>query len=518
MKKTLRSLTALFLALLMLAGCSTSPAHEVVTQARKQLLTDNEASSVSSSDSAAPPSVSPTSAPTAAAEPSPEPTPEPEPQALTDGVTLGRSVFIHDNGVAFWGAEEVLCSALVDSQGNLYDFCAEGTPNSYIWCNAIIGTDYYMATSDGFFRFDLADLEQGNTSSELLSEDCALHGFSIYGDTIYYMRKEGLFTIPTDGGDPQLILSGIQDYEVTNRGIFYTDGTNSLHLLDPATGNTVKVTDCSANCDMSLYGDSILLWTGQEVYLYCDPTGETRSISLPMSSDSVSHMWLGDGCFLYETEDDDIYRYDLETGQQTMLDRFHYLPDKGEGLLRDGVLYYSLARNVRWKNIFTGESGSVDLEDFLPDSAAAAPTSTPAPASVPSTFSMGNHLVSVEYDDCFDVVNDYFMITMPKSPAWAAELVDDNTLTFYYIPGRDAGYDGTFLTIKALPLSEEASLDYPAYAIAGRDSQKLYVALFATDLRFDNTDPTQQSEYNTLRDYVLQISEGSVNSPFQIAR
>lgn len=503
MKKPLQTLTALLLVLATLAGCGATSGQQIVNKAMEQFHS-------SGTDTAEPatPTASAADIATPIPVPTPTPTAEPEPLSLTEGVTLGRSVFLHENGVAFWGSEEVLCSALVDSRGMLYDFYAEGTPNTYIWGSAILGTDYYMATSDGFFQFSLPDLEQGDPATTLLCEDAAYDGFTIYDGAIYFQHDDELRSFPLSGGAAQVCLSGIQDYEVTNQGIFYTNKTDGLYLLDPATGNSEKVISCPASCRISLLDDTLYLWAGREVLQYCRSTGETRALTLAQEPDLDEHIWPGPDYLLYTATSGDVYVYDLSTNSETYKEHLSTLPDKGNGQLQGSMLYYVYASTVYWDDVVTGETGSESLSDFLPDSTA--PEST--------SFSLGNHLSAVEYDSYIDVVNDYFMLTMPKAPAWEAQLVSDDVLEFYYVPARESGYDGCFLTIMAEELSKESSLSYPAYSIAGRDSQKLYVALFPTDVRYDTSSSLQQTEFNQLLDYVYQISEGSVNSPFQMAR
>ena len=368
MKKPLRSLTALFLALLMLAGCSTSPAHDIVTQAGKQLRTAaSEAPSASDSDSAEIPSPSPTSTPTAAptAEPEPEPTPEPEPLALTDGVVLGRRVFVHENGVAFWGAEEYICSALLDSAGNLYDFCVEGLTNTRIVGSAILDSYYYMSTYDGIFRFALADLQTGNNGSELLCDDTAYDGFSIYNGAIYYQDDDALLTLPIDGGEPQTILSGIEDCEITNQGIFYTNMTEGLYLMDPDTRDSKRLIDCPAGCHIALRDSTFYLWASREVLQYNYATGATRSLTLAHEPDMEEHIWPSAGdTLVYTGTDDEIYSYDLSSDSEITLSSFSTLPDKGQGCFPSNVLYYIYTDTVYWDDVIAVAKGKMDLDDF----------------------------------------------------------------------------------------------------------------------------------------------------------
>ncbi len=125
---------------------------------------------------------------------------------------MGRRVFVHSSGVAFWGADEKLCSALTDENGNLYDFIIEAELSSHLWNVAILGNDCFWATSDGLLRFSLSEFEQGSAQMDLLCDNSIYDGFSIYQDQIYLSIRiifDAAFTIWRRTGTHSLWYSGL---------------------------------------------------------------------------------------------------------------------------------------------------------------------------------------------------------------------------------------------------------------------------------------------------------------------
>lgn len=42
-----------------------------------------------------------------------------------EGVIVSSTVFVHEKGVVFFGWNNILCTALLDENGNVYDFVTE---------------------------------------------------------------------------------------------------------------------------------------------------------------------------------------------------------------------------------------------------------------------------------------------------------------------------------------------------------------------------------------------------------
>lgn len=519
MKRKILALTILFLFALF-TGCSGSnPVVPLPSSTTEPSLTVSPAAEPSPSPSEVTPAPSagqaipPTSSPTA------EPTPTPTEMVngdLTDGVVLGRSVFLHPSGVAFWGADTALCSALTDDSGMLYDYVVEGTLSSDLWCVAIVDDDGFLGTSDGLFRFSLSEFEQGSAEMELLNETALYDGFSIYDGQIYYLSGNTLYAMPQSGGSTTQIASSVLDYSITNQGVYFTDENGGLYRKPFGDGQQELLTNTPAETRFMLHGSTVYYWTPSGLVYSWTSGSDSQELPLANAVDPSECVWPADDILIYTDTNGDVHEYSLTTGADVLRDELYTLPEKEKGFLSGNMLYYSYSTSAYWDNLVTGDSDGVSFSEF----ADAEPSETAAPVESrdPADFDISSGLKIDISGDKQILSNDYFSVALPASPSWDVEVTDANTIVFYYPPARDAGYGGNFVTIQAFDWSDNTYADFPHWTMAGMDPYKKYIAIFPTDVRYDPSDATQQAEFQILSSAAQAIddTENPDGNPFEI--
>ena len=123
----------------------------------------------------------------------------------------------------------------------------------------------------------------------------------------------------------------------------------------------------------------------------------------------------------------------------------------------------------------------------------------------------------VEKDDITLLYGNGFVLTMPDDD-WGYEQTSPTCLQIYSEDAREDGYDGHLVSIMAFDPEDTSYEDFPDYSVAGRGKtvDKVFVALFPTDVQYNPDDPDQAEDYNELLTHVKKIAEGMADSPFQI--
>ena len=110
---------------------------------------------------------------------------------------------------------------------------------------------------------------------------------------------------------------------------------------------------------------------------------------------------------------------------------------------------------------------------------------------------------------------DNFYMTLPTAPRIGYNQPDKDSFTIYYAAAKNAGYGGVVVTIKAYDYGDTSYNQLPSYRIAGTNDKKVFVAIFPTDVQFNNMDMTQQTEYGTLLNWAKSIDYSITNSSFR---
>lgn len=446
------------------------------------------------------------------------------PKSLTDGVILGRSVFIdEDNNVAFWRANETLCSGLVDLSGQIYDYYAEGEFPISLWSIAIRGDDCVLGASEGMFLMSLSAFGQGVNQMMKLNMHGVYDGFSILDDYIYYQADEELYRAAFTGDGETRMTSGVFDFELTSDGIYYTSVDGGLYRIGPDGGDRTKLADTGDETHLFARSSDLLCWAAGEncVYLWDVEENAAREIALDDTLAENECVWpVGEDAFIYTDDDDEVHRCTISEGSDVVVDELSVLPDKGNGCLLNDVLYYCYADTVYWDDLLTCQKGSAELGGDFPE--ASGGTSAPQeggtqPPAAGGTFDISSNIQFQASQGYTLLINDYFSVCLPMLPEWEVEVIDDETLSFIYPPAAEAGFGGQFLTIKAFDLDDYSYEDFPAWSLAGVDSQKQYVAIFPTDVRYDPDSDTQMEEFNILYSAAREIDASAAYNPFVIA-
>ena len=109
-----------------------------------------------------------------------------------------------------------------------------------------------------------------------------------------------------------------------------------------------------------------------------------------------------------------------------------------------------------------------------------------------------------------------FLLAMPNSNDWDIEQTAPNAFKIFLKAAKESGFEGDLATIIAYNLDDDTYLSLPSYRIAGTGSDKRFVVMYPTDVRWDTNDVDQTALYREYSDYLWGIREDAVNSPFQI--
>jgi len=450
---------------------------------------------------------------------------EPDPVSLRDGVILGRKVFIHDNNVAFWCADETLCSGLVDISGQIYDFCAEGEFPISLWSVAVRGDDCVLGASEGMFLMSLSDFGQGVNQMMKLNMHGVYDGFSILDDYIYYLADDELYRVTFTGEGETRITSGVFDFELTSGGIYYTSADGGLYHIGLDGGERTNLAGTGKEACLCARDRDLLCWAAGEnsVYLWDVEEKAAREIGLSGTLAEGESIWpFGEDAFIYTDDDDEVHCYTITDGSDKVLDELAVMPDKENGCVHNDVLYYSYSDTVYWDDLLTYQGGSAELGRDFPEASGggsqAPQESSGQPPASGGEFDISANIQFQASQGYALLINNYFSVCLPALPEWDVEVIDKETLSFYYPPAADAGFGGHFLTIKAFDLNDYSYEDFPAWSLAGVDAEKQYVAIFPTDVQYDPDSSVQMSEFNTLYSAAREIdcSSGSDYNPFLI--
>jgi len=420
------------------------------------------------------------------------------------------------NGVAFWGFKEQLCSALLDENKDLYDFVSEGTLSTEIYSIALEGKEMYMATGNGLVCLSLEEFSRDQSVLTVIDgHRLSNSSFQLYGDSIYFTYGRSLYKVPKEGGKGKVLEENIEQFQVTTEGIYCLNKKGELICvsLDGRERKTLAELD-SEGC-LFILKDKAYITTGDDKdYIFIYDLGANSYEKLHFEKDLTPYhpVWVTDDSIYYESDDYDIYRYDRKTGKEAESSVLYDLPDYDCGYLEDGVLYYVYADNLFWINLDTGKSVKLSMAEALTyGTLTGGSTAKAAPSE---EYDIAEELGIFSSEGQARLESKYFSLYLPADGDWGYEVIDKRAIRIYYRPAYEAGAGGNLVTIKAYDQGTKDYEDLPSYTIAGVSKDKIYVAIFPTDVQFDSK---QAAEYSKLFSYVQRIdsSEGKCDSnPF----
>lgn len=110
----------------------------------------------------------------------------------------------------------------------------------------------------------------------------------------------------------------------------------------------------------------------------------------------------------------------------------------------------------------------------------------------------------------------YFELYLPADGNWDYEVYGNTSVGIFYSPARQAGYGGNLVTLEAYDWGDSSYGDLPSYQVAGLSENKIYVAVFPTDVQYG---PDQEEGYRRMLSYVKKMNnseEASSQNPLII--
>ena len=432
----------------------------------------------------------------------------------------GRSIFIDESGVAFWGYGPLICTGLVDENGHIYDPVVEAQTTSDIYGMAVYNKDLYLASDDGLFRYDLEIFQEGGTMSPtMLTEDSIDDGFEIWADTIYYRYGTSLYSIPIDGGEETKVATDTDSFTVTADGIYYASDEGGIYRLSFDGSIQERITQTEEDCQFNLVGDSI--------YYRCDGSdqicrvsltdGSTTVVNKPRTLSDYSYIWVRGDQLLYEDSHYEHFLLTMKDGSETSMGDDGFLPDQREGFLYGDTLYgcNPYTGSIQEYHLTTGEVCQLETKPVV-QAALQEQTDTTSGAStgLPADFDILGNLQITEGDQGLTwVLTEHIIMSFPTQYATQLEQYSATSFGIIYVPAALSGYGGQLVTITAYPVGDTSYQEAPSWVKAGQAEGIQYIAFFPTDVQFDTNDCTQAEEYPALLDYLKQI--GSTDAPFQ---
>lgn len=432
----------------------------------------------------------------------------------------GRSIFIDQSGVAFWGYGPLICTGLVDENGHIYDPVVEGQTTSDIYGMAVYNKDLYLASNDGLFRYDLEIFQEGGTMSpQMLTEDSIDDGFEIWADTIYYRYGTSLYSISVEGGERTKMATDTDGFTVTADGIYYTSSEGGIYRLSFDGNLQERIVQTEEDCQFNLVGDSIFYRCdgSDQICQVSLKDGSTTVVNKPRTLSDYSYLWIWGDQLLYEDSHYERFLLSLTDGSERSLGDDGFLPDKEEGFLSGSILYGC--------NIYTGSlqeyhltTGEVCQLETKPVVQAAlqeqADTTSGASTGLPADYDILSGLQITEGNQGLTwVMSEHIIMSFPTRYATQLEQYSSTSFGIIYVPAALSGCGGQLVTIEAFPVGDTSYQQAPSWTLAGQAEGIQYVAFFPTDVQFDPNDCTQAEEYPALLDYLKKI--GSSDGPFQ---
>ena len=450
--------------------------------------------------------------------------------SMQQNVTVGKRVFVDQSGVVFFGYQNLICTAML-KDGEISEFVVEGGTTGNIYGMAVYNDELYISAQDGMFKYPLSMFTSGESNASatvLLDKDHALSPFShfeIFEDKIFFTYGNALYYVPTGGGERKEIAQEVVDFEVTDKGIYYTNANGDMILLstsfdkDKNLGNVggVKFTPGGMNFFYRLDGKLMAFAVEKEaaeeiaadkaVYEYCIPYS---------NGDSVVYF-----------SEDGMKLHLVNGGKDKEYEATRLMPFKADGYVFGD---YLVSQSDNWRimeiiNMSDGSSKTYELDTEMKDQLAklglgetgGGQDSNPEPQSSGSYDVMTNFWKNTNGagDIQYLYFND-FMLTLPNADDISYEAHGDS-VDIIFVPGKNAGYGGKLVTIRAYDMNDKSYENLPNYHVAGvgHNVNKRFIAVYPTDLQVSQEFESVVKRYKELYDYLYKIGEGAANSPLQ---
>lgn len=431
-----------------------------------------------------------------------------------DGVINAARLTIK-NDVAFWGFETQLCSALLDENKDLYDFISEGNLSAKIYSIALDDSHMYMATEDGLVRIALKEFYQDQSMLSVIDDHSLSNSsFQIYGDNIYFTYGRSLYRVPKEGGKSKVLEENIEEFQVTTEGIYCLNKKGDLIQVSLDGKERKTLAELGSEGDIFIFKDKAYITTGDDkdyIFVYDLAGGSYEKLHFEKDLTPYHPVWVTDDSIYYESDDYDIYRYDIKSGTEVQSPAMYDLPDYDYGYLQDGVMYYVFSDYLYWMNLDSGKSVKLGKGDALKYGASSGSTEK---AAASGDYNIAEELGAFSSEGQARLESKYFSLFLPAGGDLGYEVINERIISIYYRPAYESGNGGLLVSIEAYDWGDNSYENLPSYTIAGVSEDKKYIAIFPTDVQFDTS---QQEGYYKMFKFFQRIdsSEGkSDNNPF----
>lgn len=416
-----------------------------------------------------------------------------------EGVVNSSELF-YINGVVFWGYGNHLCSALIDDDGNLYDFVSEGRLSSDVSYVASDGEAIYMATDAGLICLSFEQSREDTSYLSVLDDHSLNDGFQLFDGQIFFRYGYTLYSVPCSGGESRKLEKDIRNFQVTTQGIYCLNKDGDLLLLSLDGRERRTLYELDSEGDLGIFGDKAYITTGEDddyIFIYDLARDSCEKLELDEDISPYYAVWVEGDDLYYRSEEGDIRSKDLSTGKESLCDTSASLPDYDQGFLLDGFVYYEISDTLYWEELDGDFSRSIDSKDALGSSS--------------GSYNIGEGITVANSQGQARLESVHFTLYLPADGDWAYELFGENCVNIFYAPSQEAGVGGSLVSIMAYDLDDNSYEVFPHYTVAGVSSEKRYIAVFPTDVQYS---PETEKGYREMLDYVLRIDVDNKDNPF----
>ena len=450
------------------------------------------------------------------------------PSGIQQDVTVGKRVFVDKSGVVFFACKNLMCTALI-KDGEITEFVPEGATTGTIYAMAVYGDYLYISANDGFFRYPLAIFSGGEGSPETVMKDHleAYSHFEIFEDRIFFLKGYTLEYVPVEGGEPVVVMEDIYDFEVSDKGIYAVKTDGGMIVISPKLNDSKQIGEIAAEERMTPGGMSLYYRDNGKVKAFSVEKEETSDIGSAHDAAEYYTPWSNGKNVIYR---DGSYNCYLVTpdGEKELGKNYDY-PVKVTGCVYGDYLLSNDGdiKNLSVIDLATGEMKSYDLQTEMKDyldklskggGGGSDPEPQPAPKTTGEAYDIEKNFwrnTNADGDIQYLYFND-FMLTLPNADDITYEAHGDS-VDIIFVPGKNAGYGGKLVTIRAYDPDDKSYESLPSYHVAGTGANtgKRFVAIYPTDLQCSTEYESVVIRYKDLKDYLFKIGEGAVNSPLQ---
>lgn len=443
--------------------------------------------------------------------------PAPQTSEETETRVIASAYTAAAQGKLYWICDNILCTADILTNGSLSNIGEYGRTQKDITSIAIQDSALYFTTQDGLYRTETG---KNLTNAQKIIDESYLLGFSLTDSYIYYNRGGNLYRTDISGQNKKELFSNVKDYIVTDNNIYCLSESGSFYSTDPDGSNTQSLLENSGAKKLLLYGSDLYI-KGHALQIYHMADGSFETLSLPQSPDMEEELVITDDYLLYKSTSGTHIRYYTD-GRTPEEMKYCFYQEPPYSVYYGNYQYYSFrSDSVTAVNLDTLKYEKFGIDTKTANTSTDADTTDAAAQQTSSgDYDIASNLVGRLTDDFGLIQSDYINIVFGyddfANGLWQTEAENSTCISFYYSKAKKAGYGGLVFSIVAYDLKDNSCSDLPHYTLAGTAGNKKYIAVFPTDLQYDNTNDTQKKEYERMMEFALKIDVNNRDNPFSV--